>query len=145
VTPTFIFKALAGEPVPLENDGIPTRDFIYVEDVVKGLTACALHGAPGDVYNIASGVETSIRDLALKINAIAGNAAGVEPRPRRPWDNSGKRFGSTAKAERELGWLAVVPLEEGLTRTIAWTRENFALVQATMRKHDAHMRAAARS
>lgn len=145
VTPTFIFKALAGEPVPLENDGVPTRDFIYVEDVVKGLTACALRGTPGDVYNIASGVETSIRELALRINAIAGNAAGVELRPRRPWDNSGKRFGSTAKAERELGWHAVVPLEEGLTRTIAWTRENLALVQATMRKHEAHLRAAARS
>ena len=144
VTPTFIFKALAGEAVPLENEGVATRDFIYVEDVARGLTACALRGTAGDVYNIASGVETSIRELASRINALAGNAAGVQPLPRRPWDNSGKRFGSTAKSERELGWRATTTLDEGLARTIAWTRENLELIRATMRKHDAQLQATAR-
>jgi nucleoside-diphosphate-sugar epimerase len=139
VTPTFVYKALAGEPLPLENEGVATRDFIYVEDVARGLTACALRGAPGDVYNIASGVETSIRELALRINEITGNAAGIQPLPRRSWDNSGKRFGSTAKAERELGWRASVPLDEGLARSVAWTRSHIDLIQTTIRKHDIHL------
>jgi UDP-glucose 4-epimerase len=139
VTPTFVFKALAGEAVPLENEGVATRDFIYVEDVAKGLAACALRGTPGEAYNIASGVETSIRDLATRINVLAGNAAGVQLLPRRSWDNSGKRFGSTAKSERELGWCATTPLDEGLARTVAWTREHLALIQTTMRKHDVHL------
>lgn len=135
VTPTFIFKSLAGEPLPLENDGIATRDFIYVEDVARGLAACALKGKPGDVYNIASGVETSIRELADRINATTANPGGLQHLPKRPWDNSGKRFGSTAKAERELGWKATVPFADGLARTIGWTRDNLAMIRATIAKH----------
>jgi len=138
VTPTFIYKALAGEPLPLENDGIATRDFIFVEDVARGLAACALKGKPGDVYNIASGVETSIRELADRINEATGNPGGIAHLPKRPWDNSGKRFGSTAKAERELGWTATVPFAEGLARTIGWTRDHLDLIRRTIAKH-AHL------
>jgi nucleoside-diphosphate-sugar epimerase len=136
VTPTFIYKALSGEPLPLENEGVASRDFIFVEDVAKGLVACAISGRPGDVYNIASGVETSIRDLAVQINALTGNAAGIAPLPKRAWDNSGKRFGSTAKAERDLGWRATVPLSEGLAQTVRWTIENLELIRRTIRQHD---------
>ena len=113
----------------------------YVRELARGLAACALCGKPGDVYNIASGVETSIRELATRINALAGNSAGVQLLPRRAWDNSGKRFGSTVKAERELGWKAAVPLEDGLARTARWTRENIELIRRTMGKHAAHLRA----
>ena len=139
VTPTFIYKALSGEPLPLENDGIATRDFIYVEDVARGLAACALKGKPGDVYNIASGVETSIRELADRINAATGNPGGIAHLPKRPWDNSGKRFGSTAKAERELGWKATVAFADGLARTIEWTRTNLPMIRATIAKHAHHL------
>jgi nucleoside-diphosphate-sugar epimerase len=143
VTPTFIFKALAGEKLPLENEGVATRDFIYVADVAEGLIACALKGRPGEAYNIASGKETSIRELAERINALTGNAAGFQHLPRRPWDHSGKRFGSTAKSERELGFRAGTEIDEGLRRTVEWTRRNLALIKATIAKHDAWMKAAA--
>src|SRR5205823_7106268 len=63
VTPTFIFKALRGECLPLEGGGEATRDFVFVEDIARGLVLAALGGEPGDVYNLASGAETSIRDL----------------------------------------------------------------------------------
>ena len=63
-------------------------------------------------------------------------------KPRRDWDNSGKRFGSPVKAERELGFRATTPLEEGIARTVAWVRENEQLIRTTIEKHDAHMKAA---
>jgi nucleoside-diphosphate-sugar epimerase len=141
VTPTFIYKALDGQLLPLENEGIATRDFIYVEDVAKGLAACALQGTAGDVYNIASGVETSIRELATTIIQLTGNTAGVQLLPRRSWDHSGKRFGSTEKSEQQRGWKATVPLSEGLTRTVQWTRQHLDLIQQFIHQHDEQMRA----
>src|SRR5436190_9648278 len=59
VVPTFVYKSLHGLPLELDNGGIASRDFIFVDDIVDGLIACALRGAPGDVYNLASGEETS--------------------------------------------------------------------------------------
>lgn len=142
VTPTFIYKSMQGAALPLENEGIASRDFIYVEDIAAGLIACATRGAPGEAYNLASGVETSIRELAERINEITGNRAPIELLPKRAWDNSGKRYGSTEKSERELGFKATVSLVDGLTRTIAWTRENLALIERNIGKHAVHMRGA---
>lgn len=139
VTPTFVYKALKGMPLPLENDGVATRDFIHVEDVCRGLLSCALRGEPGDVYNLASGKETSIRDLAGTINEMTGNSAGVLLLPRRSWDHSGRRFGSTEKASSRLGFRASVDLREGLSGTIGWTRNNLELIERCMGKHAEHM------
>ena len=135
VTPTFIYKALKGNPLPLENEGIATRDFIYVEDICKGLIACATHGAAGDVYNLASGVETSIHDLAFLINQLTENSGGLDKRPKRAWDTSGKRFADTMKSENKLNFKAKTELKEGLKQTIQWTRENIDLIEETMSKH----------
>ncbi len=135
VTPTFIFKAISGESLPLENDGIATRDFIYVEDICRGLLHCAINGKPGDVYNLATGQETSIRELAETINELTGNPAPIKNLPKRAWDNSGKRFGSSEKSERELGFRTAVPLRKGLEQTIGWTRANLSLIRRCMDKH----------
>ncbi len=142
VTPTFVWKALHDEALPLDNGGIATRDFIYVGDMVEGLIACAERGEPGGVYNLASGVETSIRELAETIVELAGSGS-VELAPARDWDRSGKRFGATDKAERELGFRATTPLRDGLERTIAWTREHEALIAACIERHADRMAAAA--
>jgi len=138
VTPTFIYKALKGEPLPLEAEGIATRDFIYVADIVEGLIRCALHGNPGDVYNLASGVETSIHELATAIVELTGSSSRIELKPKRDWDHSGKRFGSTEKSERALGFRAVTPLRGGLRDTIAWTRENLPLIESCIDQHRTH-------
>lgn len=139
VTPTFVYKALKGEPLPLEAEGIATRDFIFVDDIVEGLVRCALHGAPGDVYNLASGVETSIRELATKIVELTASTSRIELKPKRDWDHSGKRFGSTEKSERELGFRAGTSLGAGLERTIAWTRDNLPLIESCIEKHRSHL------
>jgi len=135
VTPTFIWKALQEESLPLENEGQASRDFIYVDDIVEGLMCCALKGTAGDVYNLASGVETTIRELAEKINSISNNPTPIDYLPARSWDRSGKRFGSTEKAQKELGFVAKTSLEEGLKKTISWTKENKSLISTNIQKH----------
>jgi UDP-glucose 4-epimerase len=140
VTPTFIYKALHGEPLPVENNGIASRDFIYVEDICRGLMACAEKGPPGDVYNIASGKETTILKLANLINELTGNTGGIAYLPPRPWDHSGKRFGSTLKAEHDLVFKAEVELKKGLIQTISWTKDNLPRIRQCMDKHRVHLR-----
>jgi len=139
VTPTFVYRALKGMALVVDNGGVATRDFIYVDDVVRGLLLCALLGRPGDVYNVASGVETSIAELATLINRMAGNAAPIRLGPRRQWDRSGRRVGSTEKAKRSLGFESEVSLEEGLQRTIDWTRRNLPVIESCIGQHSAHM------
>jgi UDP-glucose 4-epimerase len=139
VTPTFIYKALNHEALPVENGGVASRDFIYVGDMAQGLIACALRGEPGGVYNLASGVETTIRELAELVNELTGNPTPIALAPARDWDHSGQRFGDTAKSRSELGFEANMPLREGLERTIAWTRENREFIDRCIAKHAARM------
>src|SRR5215212_3735725 len=139
VVPTFIYKALKNEALPIEAEGTASRDFIYVNDIVRGLLLCASDGAPGDVYNLASGTETSILQLATMINELTGNVTPVQFMPRRDWDRSGKRFGSTAKARQELGFESRVPLRDGLTQTIAWNREQMPRIESCIDRHSAQM------
>lgn len=135
VTPTFIFKALHNQSLPLENNGIATRDFIYVDDIVDGLIACALKGKPGDVYNLASGRETSIAELAKLINEITGNKVEIDYTPARNWDRSGKRHGDTLKSEKELDFKAKISLPEGLLKTIDWTKQNMDTIKRCIQTH----------
>jgi UDP-glucose 4-epimerase len=139
VTPAFVYRALKGMPLELENEGRASRDFIYVGDIVEGLLRCATAGRSGDVYNLASGKETSIRELAETINRMAGNDAGVELLPARDWDRSGHRYGSAEKAREMLGFEARVPLEDGLGNTIDWMREHLSLIDKCIQRHAHHM------
>ncbi len=139
VTPTFIWKALNKEALPLDNGGNASRDFIFVEDMARGLMACAAAGKVGDVYNLASGVETRIGDLAAIINHVTGNPTPVDLRPARDWDHSGKRFGATEKSTREIGFEATVSVREGIEKTAAWTLANRENIARCMAPHDYFM------
>jgi UDP-glucose 4-epimerase len=140
VVPSFIWKSMKKEALPVENGGITSRDFIYVEDLVRGLVACAVGGVPGEAYNLASGLETTIGDLAQAINSITGNTISIELLPARDWDRSGKRFGSTVKAKKELGFVANTSLIDGLNSTVYWTKENTELIQRSIFKHEIFLR-----
>lgn len=140
VTPTFIWRSLNGEALPLDNGGNASRDFIFVEDMARGLMACALKGAAGGVYNLATGRETSILDLATIINEYTGNKTPLDLRPARDWDRSGKRFASTEKAARELGFIAQIDIREGLRRTVEWTKANRDLIARSIAKHNKLMK-----
>ena len=135
VTPTFVWKALHKEALPVENGGIASRDFIFVEDMARGLMACGLRGEPGEIYNLASGVETTIRELAERVNALAGNETPIALTPPRDWDRSGQRFGDPRKAKEKLGFVAAIGHQEGLRRTVEWTRANRQTILRCMAQH----------
>ena len=135
VTPSFVYRGLKKLPLMVENQGIATRDFIFVDDIVRGLMLCATMGTPGEVYNLANGVETSILELATLVNELTGNPTRIDYLPPRRWDHSGRRFGSTEKSKRALGFEPQVGVREGVERTIDWTRENLALIEACIKKH----------
>jgi UDP-glucose 4-epimerase len=139
VTPTFIWRSLYGEALQLDNGGNASRDFIFVEDMARGLMACALKGEVGHVYNLATGRETTILELATLINEFTGNKKPLDLRPARDWDRSGKRFASTEKSERELGFTALINVREGIQRTVEWTKMNSELIKLSIAKHDKMM------
>ena len=140
VTPTFIWKALNNMPLSLDNAGETSRDFIFVEDIVDGLIACAVNGKAGGVYNLASGVETTIRVLAETIIKILDSKSKLELLPQRTWDNSGRRYGDPSKAENEIDFKCKFSLEEGLKKTIEWTLANKTTIKNCMEKHDYYLK-----
>jgi UDP-glucose 4-epimerase len=135
VTPTFIWRSLNNEALPLDNGGNASRDFIFVEDMARGLMACALKGKVGEVYNLATGKETSILELANLINEFTGNKTPLDLKPARDWDRSGKRFASTEKALKELGFEAKINIREGVRRTVEWTKQNSSLIEINIANH----------
>lgn len=139
VTPSFIWRSLHGEALPLDNGGTTSRDFIFVEDMARGLMAAALAGKPGEVYNLATGRETTILELAHLINENTQNKTPVDIKPARDWDRSGNRFASTEKAARDLGFSAQVRMAEGIRRTVDWTRDHRALIQRCIDQHSKMM------
>lgn len=136
VIPTFIWRALNGENLPVENSGKSSRDFIFVRDLVHGLCSCALLGKPGENYNLGSGVETPIGLLAEAIIQIAESSSKVsESSASRNWDKSGRRFADVDKSRSEIQFEAKTPLEAGLASTIAWTTTYRQRIQLSIEKH----------
>jgi len=136
VVPIFVYRALKTQPLQVHGHGETTRDFIYVEDIVTGLIRCALiEGIDGDVFNLSSGGECSIRCLAETVNLITKNKAGIEELPMRDWDRSIHRFGSTEKSERLLGFKAQTCLNEGLKMTVNWAQKNISLIEKCIQQH----------
>lgn len=124
VIPNFICLAIKGKPLPITGSGRETRDFSFNLDTVRGtMLAGEKKKAAGEVFNIGSGKETSILELARKINGLAGNKAGMEFVPRREWDSIQKRVASISKAGKILGYRPKHSLDEGLKRTYEWLME----------------------
>ncbi|AFM10979.1 NAD-dependent epimerase/dehydratase family protein [Turneriella parva] len=135
VIPTFVWRALQKMPLTLDNGGETSRDFIFVEDMAEGLFRCAVYGSAGEVYNLGSGRETKIRDLANLINELTDNPTPVTLLPPRDWDRSGRRFASTEKADRLLGFSAQTEIREGIQKTIDWTVQNRSRIESSIAQH----------
>jgi nucleoside-diphosphate-sugar epimerase len=121
VVPSFIVAALRNRPLIIYGDGSQTRCHTYVDDMVAGLRSLMERGRPGRAYNLGSQTPVSVLELARTIMTLAGSRAGIEYRERPAHDHD-RRLPDINRARTELGWQPVVPLGQGLARTI----EDFA-------------------
>jgi UDP-glucose 4-epimerase len=133
VVPIFIYKAI--NAIPIEVNPLASRDFIYVEDLAKGVIAASEKGRSGEVYNLASGNETMIIDLAKKILLHTDSKSDYVEQPKRNWDSSGRRLADTKKSTRELQFTALTNLDEGLKKTIDWTQSHLELIETCIHQH----------
>lgn len=127
VIPAIITQCLTGNTVKLGSLH-PTRDMNYVENTVEGfLNAASSKEAIGQVVNVGSGREISIGDLAQLIIKLTGGTAQLETDEKRlrPLGSEVERLlADSSRAQSLLGWSAKVSLEDGLSQTIEWIREN---------------------
>ena len=133
VIPNFIFRAMKGLPLPFTGSGEETRDFTYVADIVDGmLRAGYFESAIGEEFNLASGCETRILEMAEKVNTLVGNKAGILRAPPRVWDTKKRLLASVDKAKSLIGYSPTHNFDEGLKNTIQWFSENWSKIE-----HDA--------
>jgi UDP-glucose 4-epimerase len=133
VIPNFIYWAMRGAALPITGTGEETRDFTFVGDIVDGIIRAAVNPAAiGEEFNLASGRETQIRDLAAMINTATGNTAGIKFAPRRKWDTKSRLCASVEKARTLIGYNPDTKFEDGLALTIDWFKENWERID-----HDA--------
>jgi UDP-glucose 4-epimerase len=112
----------AGQPPLILGDGTQTMDFVYVEDVARANLLALASDVSDEVFNVASGVETSLNDLAATLSRVMHVHRTPEYGPERKVNAVPRRLASTEKAERTLGFKASVPLEDGLSRLVEWWR-----------------------
>lgn len=117
----FIKHALNGEPLEVFGQGGASRDFLYVEDLCRGIVAAHERREVDGVVHLASERETTIEALAQLVLSVTGADVGVEHRaPRR--GEVERNFASATLAAERLDWRPTVALEDGVERTVAWFR-----------------------
>jgi UDP-glucose 4-epimerase len=123
--PNFIKRCLRGEPLDIFGDGSQTRDFIHVDDLCDGiLRGVIATGLGGEVFQLGTGVETSILDLAKLVQDATATTAEMRFEPRRAGEVHRSRT-EISKAQRLLGFSPRIPLAGGLERTAAWYRDRW--------------------
>jgi UDP-glucose 4-epimerase len=121
VVSKFFDAAYRGDTLSIHGDGQQTRDFTYIDDAVDATLLAAIHPrAEGEVFNVGTGIETSINELARLIGVVVGRPLTVEHIDRRDIDNIRRRVVNIEKARRMLRWSPQITMEEGLRRTAAW-------------------------
>jgi UDP-glucose 4-epimerase len=117
-----------GDPPLIMGDGLQTADFVYVEDVARANLLAALSEVGDDTFNVGTGVETSLNELATTLARVMGNEIRPEFGEERAVNSVRRRQADTTKASRMLGFDAQVTLDEGLHRLVAWWRAERARI-----------------
>lgn len=113
-------RIAAGEPPIIEGDGSQTMDFVHVHDVARANILAAQAPVTDAVFNVASGVETSLRDLAEALLEVMESSLQPEFAPPRRVNNVSRRLASTRRAKEMLGFEAQIDLRDGLRSLVDW-------------------------
>jgi UDP-glucose 4-epimerase len=128
VVSKFFACALAGEPLQIHGDGMQTRDFTYIDDAVEATLLAGIHPrAEGEVFNIGTGIETSVNGLAEAIGRALDRPIDIVHIDRRDIDNIRRRVVNIEKIRRMLHWSPQVTLDRGLTETARWLADGKTL------------------
>jgi dTDP-glucose 4,6-dehydratase len=100
----------------------PTRDFAYVDDIVKGYALLAEKGRPAEIYHFSSGVERTVKEIVETAMKVSGVKTEVRWNPDARRVDIQRSVGDYSKARKELGWKPAVDFEDGMKKTIAWYR-----------------------
>ncbi len=124
--PRFVAAILKDQPVPIYGDGLQTRDFTYIDNVVHAnLAACFADGVAGRSYNIGCGERITVLELAQGLADVLGKELRVEHLPPRPGDVRDS-LASIERSRDELGYRPMVKLREGLKRTVDYFKKELA-------------------
>jgi UDP-glucose 4-epimerase len=118
----WIERIDAGLPPTIFGDGMQTLDLVFIEDVARANILAAKSSVTAGVYNVGSGTETSLLELAETLLRVMESDLEVEHGPERKVNAVQRRAADVEAARRELGFEATVGLEEGLRRLVAWWR-----------------------
>ena len=122
VIPTFLSKALKGEPIPIHGDGSQTRSFCYIEDLVDGIFKLSITDhLEGQVINLGNPEEITILDLAKLVLKITDSKLPIQMLEGREEDPK-KRCPDIKKAKELLDWEPKTSLKEGLKKTVEWLK-----------------------
>ena len=120
VVPKFVTRAMRGEPITIEGDGLQTRDFTYIDDVIQAnIKALTGRGVQSGAFNIAFGERISVLDLAQMILKITGSKSQIVHNPPRPGDVRDS-LADIENAGRLLGYSPSFALKSGLEETVKW-------------------------
>ena len=111
-----------GLPPLIYGDGSQTMDFVYVEDIARANILAATADVTDDVFNVASGLETSLAELARSLLEVMGSDLAVQFGPERAVNKVSRRLADTRRAREQLGFEAQIGLKEGLTSLVDWWR-----------------------
>jgi UDP-glucose 4-epimerase len=117
-------RIVNGEPPLILGDGKQTMDFVFTSDIARANVLAAQADVTDAVFNVASGTETSLRELADTLLRVMGSDLPVTFGPARKVNAVPRRLADTSRAREQLGFEAEVGLEEGLTRLVEWWRAN---------------------
>jgi UDP-glucose 4-epimerase len=123
VISTFLDQARAGEPITVEGDGEQTRDFVHVDDVVQANLRAATADTIGTSYNIGTGSNITIRELAETIQAVIETDSEIVHTDPRPGDIE-RSEADISKAQDELGYTPTVTVEDGLSQLVSSQRSS---------------------
>jgi UDP-glucose 4-epimerase len=122
-------RIAAGQPPLILGDGEQTMDFVYIEDIARANILAAKSNVTDDVFNVASGVETSLNDLASSLLKVMGSNLKPEYGPARKVNAVPRRLAETQNAKNKIGFEATIGIEEGLRRLVAWWQASRAVAE----------------